>query len=54
VVGQCARAIGPADSTGTITARTITISTPGPNGCRIGFGGRGTGANGTGGTGSNA
>jgi hypothetical protein len=56
VVGQCARAIGPADSTGTITARTITISTPGPNGCRIGFGSRGNfnGTNGTGGTGSNA
>jgi hypothetical protein len=56
VVGQCARAIGPADSTGTITAKSITISTPGPSGCRTGFGGRGNfnGANGTGGSGSNA
>jgi hypothetical protein len=51
VVGQCARAIGPANSTGTITAKSITISKPGPNGCNTGFGGfggRGTGANSTG------
>jgi hypothetical protein len=56
VVGQCARAIGPADSTGTITAKSITISKPGPTGCNAGFGGRGTGAgaNSTGSTGSNA
>lgn len=56
VVGQCARAIGPANSVGTITAESITISTPGPNGCRIGSGGRGNfgGANGTGSAGSNA
>jgi hypothetical protein len=56
VVGQCARAIGPADVTGTITAKSISISSPGPNGCRIGFGGRGNfnGAPGTGNTGSNA
>ena len=56
VVGRCARAIGPANSVGTITAKSITISTPGPGGCRTGFGGRGNfnGANGTGGTGANA
>ena len=51
VVGQCARAIGPANSTGTITAKSITISKLGPNGCNTGFGGfggRGTGANSTG------
>jgi hypothetical protein len=58
VVGQCARAIGPANDVGTITARSITISSPGPNGCRQGVGGRGSfnggsGANGTGSSGSN-
>jgi hypothetical protein len=55
VVGQCARAIGPANSTGTITARSITISKPGPNGCNTGFGGRGGFNGGTGASaGSNA
>jgi hypothetical protein len=56
VVGQCARAIGPANSTGTITAKSITISKPGSGGCNTGFGGRGNfnGASGTGNTGSNA
>jgi Domain of unknown function (DUF5666) len=54
-VGQCARAIGPANSTGTITARSITISKPGPNGCNTGFGGRGGLNGGTGvSAGSNA
>jgi hypothetical protein len=55
VVGQCARAIGPASSTGTISAKSITISKPGPNGCNAGFGGRfnGNSTNGTG-TGSAA
>ena len=55
VVGRCARAIGPADSVGAITAKSITISRPGANGCRTGFGGRsngggsnGGGSNGTG------
>jgi hypothetical protein len=50
VVGQCARAIGPANSVGAITAKSITISKPGANGCRTGFGGRfnGGGTNGTG------
>jgi hypothetical protein len=50
VVGQCARAIGPANSVGAITAKSITISKPGANGCRTGFGGRFNG-NGTKGTG---
>ena len=43
-VGECVAAIGPADDTGAITARTIAISKPGPSGCttgrfRGGFGG---------------
>ena len=56
VVGECARAIGPANSVGAIAAKSITISTPGPNGCRAGLGGRGNfnGANGTGTAGPNA
>ena len=55
VVGQCARAIGPAIDVGTITAKSITISAPGPSGCNAGFGGRfnGAGANGAGNAGSN-
>lgn len=50
VVGQCARVIGPANSVGAITAKSITISKPGVNGCRTGFGGRfnGSGSDGTG------
>ena len=50
IVGKCARAIGTANSVGAINAKSITISTPGPNGCRAGFGGRfsGNGGNGTG------
>jgi hypothetical protein len=50
VVGQCARVIGPANSVGAITAKSITISKPGANGCRTGFGGRfnGSGSDGTG------
>jgi len=43
-VGKCANAFGPADSTGAVTASSITISTPGPNGCTSGFGFRGAGA----------
>ncbi|HEX9335727.1 MAG TPA: DUF5666 domain-containing protein [Pseudonocardiaceae bacterium] len=54
-VGQCIAAIGPADDTGAITARSIAISKPGPNGCTARFvGGRGglgagNGQNGAGG-----
>jgi hypothetical protein len=51
VVGQCARAVGPANSIGAITAKSITISKPGANGCRTGFGGRSNG-NSTNGTGT--
>ena len=32
-VGKCATAVGTADTTGAVTARSITISTPGANGC---------------------
>jgi hypothetical protein len=55
VLGKCATAIGPANSAGAITAKSITISTPGPTGCSAGFGGfggRGGGSGGAGGTGS--
>jgi hypothetical protein len=54
VVGQCARATGPATSTGTIKARSITVSPPGATGCRQGFGGNGNGAGRAQGAGSNA
>ena len=37
-LGKCARANGTADATGAISARSITISTAGPNGCTGGFG----------------
>jgi hypothetical protein len=40
-VGQCITALGPANSIGTVAARTIRISQPGPNGCVTGFGRRG-------------
>ena len=41
VVGQCARAIGTADTTGAITATTLTISAPTNGTCTSGFGFRG-------------
>ncbi len=43
-VGKCASSFGSADSTGAVTATSITISTPGANGCTTGFGGFGGGA----------
>jgi hypothetical protein len=49
--------VGAADSTGAVTARSITISTPGANGCTTGFGGFGGfrgGAGGPGGAGGTA
>jgi hypothetical protein len=56
VVGKCAIAIGTANSAGAINARSITISTPGPNGCNAGgfggFVGRSGGSGGSGGSGS--
>ena len=48
-VGKCARAIGTADSTGAIAATSITISTPGANGCTSGFGAGRAGQGGPGG-----
>ena len=59
VVGKCATAIGTADSTGAIAARSIAISNPTASGCTRtgrggfggGFGGGGNGG-GAGGTGS--
>jgi hypothetical protein len=50
-VGDCVAAIGSTDDTGAVTAKTIDISKPGPNGCTQGLGGgrfRGNGG-GTGG-----
>ena len=56
-VGKCVQAIGPADTTGAVTATSISITSPGPNGCTGGFrggaGGFGGGAGaGTGTTGA--
>ncbi len=45
-VGKCATAIGQAGTTGAVTARSISISTPGANGCTSGFGRFGGGAGG--------
>ena len=43
-VGECVSAVGPSDDTGTVTASSINIRQPGPNGCQGGFGGPGRGA----------
>ena len=51
VVNQCITARGSADSTGAITATTISLSTPGANGCSTGFGGGRPGGFGGGGYG---
>lgn len=51
-VGDCIAALGPADDTGAVTAKSIGISKPGPNGCNAGFGGR-RGGNGSGNGGGN-
>jgi len=53
VVGRCATALGKADDRGDIAAMSIAISTPGPTGCRAGFGGFGRGGFGGNGTGGN-
>jgi hypothetical protein len=47
-VGQCVSAMGPVDSTGAVTARSIGIRPRGPKGCATGrgFGGRGSRGNG--------
>lgn len=39
-VGECAAATGQADDTGAVTARTISLSQAGPNGCQTFGGGR--------------
>jgi hypothetical protein len=39
VVGQCARANGPAGTTGAITAKSINVSAPTAGSCTSGFGG---------------
>ena len=42
VVGQCVAAVGQADSSGTVKARSVTITAAGPDGCTLGgFGPRG-------------
>jgi hypothetical protein len=46
-VGDCIAALGKPDDTGAVTATSITISKPGPNGCSTGFGGRNRGGNGS-------
>jgi hypothetical protein len=52
-VGQCVAAVGPADQTGAVTANSVSIRPPGPNGCLTGFrGGRGGAAGGNGAPGS--
>jgi len=55
-VGQCVRAIGPANDTGAVTASSISLSTAGPDGCSAGFGfggvGGGSGGGATGGGGA--
>lgn len=42
-VGECITAIGSANSIGSVAARRIQISQPGPNGCVTGFGRHGGG-----------
>ncbi|HEX4864068.1 MAG TPA: hypothetical protein VFV02_08350, partial [Acidimicrobiales bacterium] len=46
-VNDCVTAAGTTVSTGAVTANTIRISPPGPNGCTIGFGRGGGGAAGS-------
>jgi hypothetical protein len=57
-VGQCVTAIGTTSDTGSVTARVMSVSAPGPDGCTRagGFGGGfgGSGAAGSGSGGSNA
>lgn len=53
-VGQCIAALGPADQTGAVTANSIAIRQPGPNGCFTGRGGQGGAGGGNGATGSAA
>jgi hypothetical protein len=48
---MCATARGSADQTGAITATSISIRSPGANGCSTGFGGFGSGGSGSTGSG---
>lgn len=50
-VGDCVTAVGPKSSSGTVTARSVTIVPPGPNGCSTTGGGFGFGGGGFGGGG---
>jgi hypothetical protein len=43
---------GPAGQTGAITATSISLRSPGPNGCSTGFGGFGGGSGGGSGSGA--
>lgn len=49
-VGECVTAFGPTSTTGAVTARTLTVSHPGPTGCTGPFGRFGGGRTGGGGT----
>jgi hypothetical protein len=49
--GQCVTALGQKDSSGTVAARTLTITPPTASGCTAGFGGGGFGRGGFGGGG---
>ncbi len=42
-VGDCVTAVGTADSTGAVTARTVRIASTGGQSCSTGFGGFGGG-----------
>jgi hypothetical protein len=53
-VGQCIAATGPSDQTGAVTANSIAIRPPGPNGCFTGRGGPGGPGGGNGSPGSAA
>jgi len=53
-VGECITAVGPTNSIGAVTARSIRISQPGPNGCVAGFGRRGGFGSSPGGSAGNA
>lgn len=53
-VGQCIAATGPSDQTGAVTANSIAIRPPGPNGCFTGRGGPGGPGGGNGRPGSAA
>ncbi len=44
--GECVTATGPRSSSGTVQARSIVISAPGPNGCATGLGRGGAGGGG--------